>query len=169
MTPAPAQPGGPKINLGGSSEAAARRAAHIADGFIPSDQQFWEFYRDECTKLGKADPGPSMGGSTSVVMLAEDAEAGWERFAPYFLHEVNAYGAWQEPDDVATTYRAVSGVDELRATGQYRVLTPDDYVSELLALPFPFATLHPMVGGVPPKLAWESLRLFEHEVLSRLG
>jgi hypothetical protein len=28
--------------------------------------------------------------------------------------------------------------------------------------------LHPMVGGIPPELAWDSLRLFEHEVLPRL-
>jgi hypothetical protein len=28
--------------------------------------------------------------------------------------------------------------------------------------------LHPMVGGVPPALAWESLHLFEHEVLPAL-
>ena len=37
LTPAPFRPGGPRLLLGGSSEAAARRAARIADGFVPSD------------------------------------------------------------------------------------------------------------------------------------
>ncbi len=36
ITPRPFRPGGPSILLGGSSEPAARRAARIADGFIPS-------------------------------------------------------------------------------------------------------------------------------------
>src|SRR5207244_596809 len=36
ITPQPYQSGGPSITLGGSSEPAARRAARIADGFIPS-------------------------------------------------------------------------------------------------------------------------------------
>src|SRR5205823_8131722 len=58
VLPTPAQPGGPKITLGGTSEAAARRAARIADGFIPSEPPYWEPYLDECLKLGKPDPGP---------------------------------------------------------------------------------------------------------------
>jgi len=36
ITPAPFRLGGPAVSLGGSSEPAARRAARIADGFIPS-------------------------------------------------------------------------------------------------------------------------------------
>ncbi len=36
ITPAPVRVGGPAILLGGSSERAARRAARIADGFVPS-------------------------------------------------------------------------------------------------------------------------------------
>jgi alkanesulfonate monooxygenase SsuD/methylene tetrahydromethanopterin reductase-like flavin-dependent oxidoreductase (luciferase family) len=170
ITPAPAQPGGPKLTLGGSSEAAARRAARIADGFLPSDPRFWAFYQDECVKLGKPDPGPYAGGGTAVVTLAEDPERGWEECAPYFLHEMNAYGAWQAEDDVQTTYRQVQDAEELRATGQYRVLTPEAYAAELReAGPFGFAMLHPMVGGIPPALAWESLRLFEDRVLRALA
>jgi probable F420-dependent oxidoreductase len=33
--PKPAQPGGPKVHIGGHTEAAARRAARIGDGFFP--------------------------------------------------------------------------------------------------------------------------------------
>ena len=154
--------------LGGSSEAAARRAARIGDGFLPSEARFWSFYQDECQKLGKPDPGPYFGGSTATVFLAEDPESAWADVGPFFMHEMNAYGAWQAKDNVQTGYRPVADLDELRATGQYRILTPDEYVGELRAAgDMAFALLHPMVGGVPPKLAWDCLRLFEEGVMAR--
>jgi alkanesulfonate monooxygenase SsuD/methylene tetrahydromethanopterin reductase-like flavin-dependent oxidoreductase (luciferase family) len=95
VRPIPAQAGGPKIMLGGTSEAAARRAARIADGFIPSETACWAFYRDECLELGKPDPGPGMTIDAAVVVLAEDPEAAWPVLGPYFMHEVNTYGALQ--------------------------------------------------------------------------
>lgn len=164
LTPAPFRPGGPAVMLGGSSEPAARRAARIADGFIPSAPEVWEFYRDEVQKLGRPDPGPSPVGANQVVALAEDPEKGWHQMAPYFLHETNAYGLWQAQDNLAAPYRTVADVDALRATGQYRVLTPEQFIAEQKAAPFPFAQFHPLCGGLPPELAWASLRLFEHEV-----
>jgi alkanesulfonate monooxygenase SsuD/methylene tetrahydromethanopterin reductase-like flavin-dependent oxidoreductase (luciferase family) len=165
VTPAPFRPGGPTLLLGGSSEPAARRAARIADGFIPSVPEVWEFYRDEVQQLGRPDPGPSPIGENQVVALAADPERGWEEMAPFFLHETNAYGAWQAQDDVAAPYRTVADSDQLRTTGQYRVLTPDQLVEEQKAAPFAFTLFHPLCGGMPPDLAWSSLRLFEHEVL----
>lgn len=162
VRPRPVQPGGPKILLGGTSEGAARRAARIADGFIPSEPACWQFYREECLKLGKPDPGPGMlSGQGDVVILAEDPEAAWTELGPYFLHETNAYGAWQAAANVEATYEPQESIDALRAGGQYRILTPDDYAAELKAAGFAFAVLHPMVGGIPPDLAWRHLRLFE--------
>jgi len=165
VTPAPYRPGGPGIILGGSSEAAARRAARIADGFIPSVPDVWEFYRDEVQRLGRPDPGPSPVGENRTVVLATDVDKGWEQMAPFFLHETNAYGAWQAQDDIASPYRVADDVDELKARGQYCVLTPDQLIAELKTAPVPFAFFHPMCGGIPPDLAWSSLRLFENEVL----
>jgi alkanesulfonate monooxygenase SsuD/methylene tetrahydromethanopterin reductase-like flavin-dependent oxidoreductase (luciferase family) len=162
IRPRPAQPGGPRIMLGGSSEPAARRAARIADGFLPSEPGCWRFYRDECLRLGKPDPGPGMPLNADVVVLAEDPEAAWPELGPYFLHETNAYGAWQAAANVAATYEPMESIDALRAGGQYRILTPDDYAAELKAAGgLALAVLHPMVGGIPPDLAWRHLRLFE--------
>jgi alkanesulfonate monooxygenase SsuD/methylene tetrahydromethanopterin reductase-like flavin-dependent oxidoreductase (luciferase family) len=165
VLPTPAQAGGPPIVLGGSSEPAARRAARIADAFVPSDQACWEFYRDECLLLGKPDPGPSFGGTADVVVLAEDPEAAWPVIGPYFMHESNAYGAWSPTAGVGA-YRPVADIDELRAGSQYRILTPDEYAAELRAEgELALAKLHPMVGGIPPELAWQHLRLFEEAFL----
>jgi alkanesulfonate monooxygenase SsuD/methylene tetrahydromethanopterin reductase-like flavin-dependent oxidoreductase (luciferase family) len=171
VTPTPHQDGGPKLVLGGSSEPAARRAARIGDGFLPSTPDVWAHYVDECAKVGKPDPGPYLGGDTSSFFLATDVEQGWRDYGPYALHEMNAYGEWMEESGVGAAggYEPASDLDALRATGQYRVLTPDDMVAELEEQgPFGFAMLHPMAGGVPPDLAWKMLRLFETDVLPRM-
>lgn len=152
--------------LGGTSEAAARRAARIADGFLLSEPACWAFYRDECRRLGKPDPGPGMAGQGDVVILAEEPEAAWNELGPYLLHETNAYGAWQAAAGVPATYRPRESIDALRADGQYRILTPDEYAAELKgAGDLAFAVIHPMVGGIPPDLAWRHLRLFEAALL----
>ncbi len=165
ITPGPYRPGGPSITLGGSSDAAARRAARMGTGFLPSIPEVWDAYRNELQVLGQPDPGPSPIGENRTVALSRDPQAGWEQFGPYFLHETNAYGAWQAQTNVGSPYRMSSDIIELQAGSSYAVLTPDEYIEELRAAPFPFAMLHPMCGGIPPELAWSSLRLFETEVL----
>ena len=125
----------------------------------------WTYYRDEVQRLGRPDPGPCPIGENQVVALAEDPEEGWEQMSPFFLHETNAYGTWQAQDDVASPFRRVADVDELRTTGQYRVLTPGQFVEEQKGSAFPLALLHPMCGGMPLEMAWSSLLLFENEVL----
>jgi alkanesulfonate monooxygenase SsuD/methylene tetrahydromethanopterin reductase-like flavin-dependent oxidoreductase (luciferase family) len=164
LTPGPYQAGGPTLLLGGTSETAARRAARIADGFVPSTHDVWDFYRDELRQLGKPDPGPGHVGSARTVALAEDPEKGWEVMAPFFLHETNAYGSWAQPG-VPSPYRVMRDVDELRGSGLYAVLTPDEFVAELRAEAHPFPHLHPLCGGMPVDVAWSSLRLFEEQVL----
>ncbi len=171
VRPTPAQPGGPQVILGGSGPKAARRAARIADGFMPSDGSIWDVYRDEMLALGKPDPGPHVGGDTSAFHLAHDVEQGWKEYAPFALHEMNAYGRWMASAGIGREggYVTTDDTEALRATGQYRVLTPDDLVAEIRERgEFGFTLFHPLMGGVPPAMGWESLHLFEHEVLPRL-
>lgn len=170
VTPAPHTPGGPKISMGGSSEGAARRAARLADGFVPAEPQYWDFYVEECRKLGKPDPGPWMGRDTTITWIARDVEQAWEQLGPFFLHETNAYGAWQSQAEVVAGFHEVADVATLRAEERYRILTPDAYVAELNASGgFGFSLFHPLVGGVPPEHGWELLRLFETDVLPQLA
>src|SRR5207244_10518346 len=107
VTPSPFRPGGPSVMMGGSSEPAARRAARIADGFLPSIPEAWGFYRDEVLTLGRPDPGLCPIGEIKTIALAEDPEPAWERMGPFFLHETNAYGAWIAQNDVAGPYHTV--------------------------------------------------------------
>ncbi len=166
VTPTPHTPGGPAIFLGGSSEAAARRAARIADGFFPAVPEVWAFYRDEVLALGGPDPGPCPIDATNrIVFVAEDPDEAWDQMAPYFMHEMNAYGAWQDADDVGAPHFTVEDADELRRTGLYGVVTPEGLVEELRAKPRPLLNLHPLCGGMPIDLAWSSLQLIEERVL----
>lgn len=169
VTPLPCQPGGPRIVLGGSSKAAARRAARIGDGFIPVDGTSWDAYRDELVRLGKPDPGPHGTPGMSVTYLAEDPDAAWPELLPYFAHENNAYGAWLDEAGLSGPYKPMPD-DDLRRSGRYRILTPEQYAAELSRMgEFAFAFLNPMVGGIPPALGWECLRLYDEQVRPALG
>jgi hypothetical protein len=132
---------------------------------VPSTPDVWSFYCDELAKLGKPDPGPCPADDTRTVALAEDPDAAWERMGPYFLHETNAYGKWLSESDGGGPYKIADDVEELRERGEYQILTPEEYVEDLRAAPFPFAQLHPLCGGMPPDLGWSSLRLLEQRVL----
>ncbi len=169
VTPVPARPRGPKLALGGSSDAAARRAARLEVSFRPSTNDVWETYRTARVALGGSDPGGFVGGDTTSTFLAADVDAAWEVIGPYVLHEANAYGAWAAAAGANTGYQQAANVSELRATGQYQVVTPDDLVRRLREQgDAAFALFHPLMGGIPPEVGWESLRLLEHEVVPRL-
>jgi alkanesulfonate monooxygenase SsuD/methylene tetrahydromethanopterin reductase-like flavin-dependent oxidoreductase (luciferase family) len=171
VTPAPAQPNGPAILLAASTEPAARRAAHLGDGFVPSSPALWEPYRDEMLKLGRPDPGSHGGGDSSFFHLAEDPVAAWDDIGPYALHEVNSYGGWLATAGIGETggYQPITSVRALEETGQYRVFTPHEYLGRLRAAGNAgFSVFHPMMGGIPPALGWQSLRLFETAVFPRL-
>ena len=161
---------GPTVLLGGSGPAAARRAARIADGFQPSNPDAWEVYRAERLALGHADPGGYLAEPTGFTHVALDPDAAWARIAPHALHESQSYGRWAIEAGIegASGYRDSDDPDELRASGRYRVVTPDDLVAELSADPMALVVLNPMMGGIPPELAWESLRSIERDVLPRL-
>jgi alkanesulfonate monooxygenase SsuD/methylene tetrahydromethanopterin reductase-like flavin-dependent oxidoreductase (luciferase family) len=171
-TPQPFRPGGPNINLGGSSHAAARRAARLGDSFRASPAPgVWDSYRDECLKIGKPDPGPDPMPTTNYFYLTNDPDGAWEQIAPFALHETNAYGVTMAEAGTGDTggFKPFESADELRATGQYRVITPKEMIAEAKAGgDFHLLLFHPMMGGLPPALEWESLKLFETEVLPNL-
>jgi len=166
VTPRPARPTGPALLMAGSTKAAARRAARLGDGFVPVDDSLWPAYEAACRELGRdAGPAPSLGGPL-FVHVADDPDEAWARIAPHALHESNSYGGWQASAEGVARYAPAQDADELRANGSYAVLTPEECVA--LARSSGSLRLHPLMGGLPPELAWESLELVAAKVLPHL-
>lgn len=170
VTPTPLQRPRPRMLLGGSSDAAARRAARVADGFAPTEARFEPAYRAERERLGLDDGLVELRKGPLFVHVSEDPEADWQRIAPHALHESNSY-AELLAEAGGGVYAAADDPEELRASGVYQVLTPDESVALAKDLEGQGAgvfTLHPLMGGLDPELAWSGLRLFVTEVLPRL-
>ncbi len=166
VTPRPVQRPRPPIFMGAASAAAARRAARHADYLIPQLPELWEIFRQERIRLGKPDLGPLPPTTGMFVHLAEDPDAEWARVAPYAMHEMNAYGRWMAEAGTAGPYRPIEDPDELRATGAYPILTPEQMIERVRALgPACSVLLHPLMGGMDPALSWASLELLEKRVL----
>lgn len=165
------RPHGPlPITLGGSSDVAARRAALIADNFDPTHLRTRAAYEQECARLGRA-PGPPAPPQPrgQFLHVSADPEKDWARLGPHLLHEMCSYGEWLAAAGTGRQYRPVADLDELRATGVYRIVTP----AECLALarelgPAGRLEFHPLVGGADPEIGWSGLRLFAAEVLPTL-
>jgi len=172
VTPPPATPGGPNIMIGGKSEPAARRAARLRLPFYPAnaEQALREAYFDECGKIGFAGsiegqlPGRARPG---FLMVSRDPEAVWRAIGEHALYDAATYRAWQD-DKVHSSWviEDSSNLASIRASGNYVVVTPDD--CRAMAAASMGLTLHPLMGGIDPALAWESLRLIETEVLPHL-
>ena len=164
-TPAPPSP--PMVLIGGSTEKAARRAARLHAGFFPAiaDAELAAAYEDECARQGFTG-FVVMPGGPGFVHVCNDPERDWARIAPHALYDAQTYAAWQPPGQRSQVHVAGNTLDELRSSGVYRVVTPDECLA--LAEEYGRVLLHPLMGGLSPALAWESLELFERAVLPRL-
>jgi len=103
VTPPPAQPGGPRIFLGGYAEAAVRRAGRLADGYVTDDAGIEELRR----YVGLAEQGARDAGrdprSLSVAVLqnafvSREGDA-WEIARPGVVHQIGSYSAWDAGHD----------------------------------------------------------------------
>jgi len=166
ITPQPHSQPRPPILMGGSSRAAARRAANHADFFIPTSPRIFEMYREELAKLDKPDPGPMPEAPSTVSFLSENPDEYWDAIAPHVLHEMNSYAGWAEKSGTDSPYQFYDNTDDLRASGAYKVFKPEELVEEagkmVDAQPI---MLHPLCGGIHPDLAWQSLNLWADQVL----
>jgi len=168
VTPPPLQKPHPPLLVGGSSVAAARRAARIADGFVPIVPELYPIYLEACAQLG-VEPGENRTAGPFFLHVAEDPDRAWRAIAPHALHETNSYARWYAETGVAGPYEPVEDADTLRAGGGYCVVTPEECVSLGRSLGRDgWLFFHPLMGGLAPELGWESLELFASKVLPRL-
>jgi alkanesulfonate monooxygenase SsuD/methylene tetrahydromethanopterin reductase-like flavin-dependent oxidoreductase (luciferase family) len=169
VTPLPFQPGGPPLLLGGASRAAARRAAAIADGYLPVRDRGYQDYRDALVERGRPDPGPLGKPGPFFVWVADDPDRTWHQIGRYCLHESNEYGALARAAGLDTGFVPYDDVEALRRSRQYPVLTPQECVSLCESLGDDGRlTIAPLVGGMDPELSWQCLELIEAKVLPHI-
>ncbi|MGZ4139567.1 MAG: LLM class flavin-dependent oxidoreductase [Actinomycetota bacterium] len=170
VTPRPFSQPHPPLLMGGGSEAAARRAARLRLGFLPSigDARLKEIYDEECAKVGFAGfcvlpSGPG------CVIVSEDPEKTWEEVKPYAWYDADTYRNMQTAGNRSQVTTVANDVDELRREGIYRVVTPDECVALMDELgPTGTIVLHPLLCGIPVEIGWQSLELFRDKVLPKV-
>ncbi len=157
VTPRPFTPGGPFLAYGGGSEAAARRAGRLGLFFMAEthDSSLEAAYR---AGGGETAPGcmfpPT--GIPLTVFVAEDPERAWAEIGQYLLADAISYSQWNATrSGTASISRAVSVAELASEHGAYQIVTPEQ-ARDLLRGGFPL-NLQPLVGGLPPDLAWPYL------------
>lgn len=171
VRPTPVQQPHPVLFIGGSSEKAAERAARYGFGLFPAADrpELADVYAAECERLGTTPGMVMMPKGPAAVMVSEDPDATWDAVGQLLLEDATEYASHLTPDMDSLQASGARTVDDLRAEGVYRILTPDECVelNEELG-PMGGITLHPLCGGTPTEIAWESLHLFTEKVLPRI-
>jgi alkanesulfonate monooxygenase SsuD/methylene tetrahydromethanopterin reductase-like flavin-dependent oxidoreductase (luciferase family) len=172
ITPRPVQQPHPNVLIGGSGPAAARRAARFGLGFFPAiaDDELAELYRAECERLGHKPGLVAQPKGPGTLFVSEDPDRMWSQVGPYLLHDAITYNDWQSADIRSHVRSRATTVEELRAEGVYQIHTPEECVAMAADLgPTGGFTHHPLCGGAPPEIGWESLELFADRVLPHLA
>ncbi|RFU83815.1 LLM class flavin-dependent oxidoreductase [Streptomyces triticagri] len=170
VTPRPFTDPHPLLLVGGSSRAAARRAARFGLPFFPSAYlpELEAYYREQLTAYGTEGWTMMPGAETPLLHIADDPDRTWATYGEHFLHEARTYASWQSGDIHSAVRSGAASVEELRAEGVYRVLTPDEAVEYAESGRTESLILHPLCGGMPLDEGRRSLELFAESVLPRL-
>ncbi|MFC3173388.1 LLM class flavin-dependent oxidoreductase [Novosphingobium bradum] len=172
VTPAPVTPGGPRIAWGGGSIPAAERAGRHGLDFIAQkgNEELRAAYEAACRAHGH-EPGMCLlnhRDNTTVLFVADDLDAAWAELGPYLMNDVRMYGAWNAGDTETSNISFAQTAADLRAENRsHRIVSVEEARAMAGAgMPLP---LHPLIGGLPPALAWKYLRtvardVFGHEV-----
>ncbi len=171
VTPAPVTMGGPTVIWGGGSPAAAKRAARFGLDFIAQggDPELEEIYATEARAKGH-EPGfcliPSTNTATTIF-VANDLDEAWTELGPHLLHDVRSYAAINQGNTHTASISTATSVAELRTEDRtHRIVTIDEALLMIRGgTPLP---LQPLVGGLPPEIAWRYLRTVTDEVMPQL-
>jgi alkanesulfonate monooxygenase SsuD/methylene tetrahydromethanopterin reductase-like flavin-dependent oxidoreductase (luciferase family) len=157
VTPLPFTAGGPFLAYGGGSAPAARRAGRLGLFFMAEthDASLEAAYREAG---GDSAPGCMFppAGVPLTVFVAEDPERAWSEIGEYLLADAASYADWNASRSGTASISRAPSVTALAAErGAYQIVTPPA-ARELVAGGFPL-NLQPLVGGLPPDLAWPYL------------
>ncbi|MCB5168592.1 LLM class flavin-dependent oxidoreductase [Streptomyces bambusae] len=171
VTPRPFTQPHPLLLVGGSSQAAARRAARLGLPFFPSAHlpELEAYYQARLAEYGTEGFCMMPAAQTPLLHVAEDPDRAWDLYGEHFLHEAETYASWQSKDIRSAVCSRARTVEELRTEGVYRILTPDQTVGYAReAGEAGNLVLHPLCGGMPLDEGWRSLHLLCEQVLPRL-
>lgn len=170
ITPRPVTPGGPPVAWGGGSIAAARRAGrHGLSLFAQRRTAGMRAAYEEAARAAGHEPGICFlpkADLPTTVFVSDDVDRAWDELGPYMMHDVRSYAAWNRAEDPTASMSHAADAEELRRSqASHRVLTVDEAVA--LMQGGGILQLHPLVGGLPPQIAWRYLRTVAEEVLPR--
>lgn len=162
----------PPLYVGGGSRATARRAARFRLPLSLADNlpDVAAHYRELCAEAGIKPlvimPGPVNRG---MIYLHEDPDRAWAQLGEHILWEAVTYGGWSADERSLMHLPGVQTLEEVRASGRYRFLTPEELIAEVQGADYygPIV-LHPLVGGMPVEEAWKSVQLLTEVVLPAL-
>lgn len=102
-----------------------------------------------------------------VVLVDPDPDRAWDVVGPYCMHDMREYAGWLRTGRGGSgPHHDVADLDDLRASRMYRVLTPEECVEHIRRTGV--LVLHPLVGGLPPEVAWPSIEAITEKVLPAL-
>ncbi len=163
----------PPLYVGGGARATARRAARFRLPLSLADHlpDIAAYYRELCAEAGMTPlivmPGPINRG---MIYLHEDPDRAWAELGDHILWEAVTYGEWSTDQRSLMHLPGVQTLDQVRASGRYRFLTPDQLIAEVRdAGNYGPLVMHPLVGGMPVDEAWKSVQLLTDKVLPALA
>jgi alkanesulfonate monooxygenase SsuD/methylene tetrahydromethanopterin reductase-like flavin-dependent oxidoreductase (luciferase family) len=159
----------PPLYVGGGAQATARRAARFRLPLSLADHlpDIAACYRQLCSEVGIKPlilmPGPINRG---MIYLHEDPDRAWAELGSHILWEAVTYGEWSTDQRSLMHLPGVQTLDEVKGSGRYRFLTPDQLIAEVRESDdYGPLVMHPLVGGMPVDEAWKSVQLLTDKVL----
>jgi hypothetical protein len=90
------------------------------------------------------------------VFVADDPERAWAEIGEYLFQDSASYAAWNAHREGTASISRAASVEEMAGErGAYQIITPGEARS-LVEKGMPLG-LQPLVGGLPPDLAWPYL------------
>jgi alkanesulfonate monooxygenase SsuD/methylene tetrahydromethanopterin reductase-like flavin-dependent oxidoreductase (luciferase family) len=162
----------PPLYIGGGARVTARRAVRFRLPLSLADHlpDVAAHYRELCAEVAVTPlvimPGPVNRG---MIYLHEDPDRAWAELGEHILWEAVTYGRWSTDQRSLMHLPGVQTLEQVRTSGRYRFLTPDQLIAEVRDAPdYGPLVLHPLVGGMPVDEAWKSVELLADKVLPAL-
>lgn len=158
VTPTPYQQPGPRLWIGGSSTAAARRAGRLGCNFMPDSfapVEIYETYRRTLAEHG-FDPADFSLATNRVIFACEDPERGWNEVKEHYLYVFNRYREWfAAAGDFPEVGPPLSDPDQL-PRDVHVVGTPDQVIAAIEQMQERFAFDRLIFWARPPGLPIEA-------------